>query len=237
MKTPAYKRVLIKVSGEALAGGKSTGLDFAFIDEVCKAVKQCVDMGAQIAIVVGGGNFWRRLKNGEGHMERSRADHMGMLATVMNALAVSDRTEQQGMSVKVMTSVAMTTFADVYTRRDAVKALENGTVVIFGGGTGNPYFSTDSAAALKASEIGADALLKATKVDGIYTADPKKDPKAKKYSTLKYETALEKRLKVMDSAAFALCMDNEIPIVVFDFFDGDALERVVKGEAVGTIVS
>ena len=168
MKTPAYKRVLIKVSGEALAGGNSTGLDFAFIDEVCKAVKQCVDMGAQVAIVVGGGNFWRGLKNGEGHMERSKADHMGMLATVMNALAVSDRMEQQGMSVKVMTSVAMTTFADVYTRRDAVAALENGTVVIFGGGTGNPFFSTDTAAALRACEIGADAILLAKNVDGVW---------------------------------------------------------------------
>ena len=237
MKTPAYKRVLIKVSGEALAGGKSTGLDFAFIDEVCKAVKQCVDMGAQVAIVVGGGNFWRGLKNGEGHMERSRADHMGMLATVMNALAVSDRMEQQGMSVKVMTSVAMTTFADVYTRRDAVKALENGTVVSFGGGTGNPYFSTDTAAALRACEIDADAILLAKNVDGVYTGDPRTDPTAVKYDSVPYAEVLEKHLNVMDMTATSLAMDNKIPAVVFPLADPENIVRAVLGENVGTTVT
>ena len=233
MKTPAYKRVLIKVSGEALAGGNSTGLDFAFIDEVCKAVKQCVDMGAQVAIGVGGGNFWRGLKNGEGHMERSKADHMGMLATVMNALAVSDRMEQQGMSVKVMTSVAMTTFADVYTRRDAVAALENGTVVIFGGGTGNPFFSTDTAAALRACEIGADAILLAKNVDGVYTADPRTDPAAVKYDSVPYAEVLEKHLNVMDMTATSLAMDNKIPAVVFPLADPENIVRAVLGENVG----
>ena len=237
MKTPAYKRVLIKVSGEALAGGDSTGLDFAFIDEVCKAVKQCVDMGAQVAIVVGGGNFWRGLKNGEGHMERSKADHMGMLATVMNALAVSDRMEQQGMSVKVMTSVAMTTFADVYTRRDAVAALENGTVVIFGGGTGNPFFSTDTAAALRACEIGADAILLAKNVDGVYTADPRTDPTAVKYDSVPYAEVLEKHLNVMDMTATSLAMDNKIPAVVFPLADPENIVRAVLGENVGTTVT
>ena len=237
MKTPAYKRVLIKVSGEALAGGNSTGLDFAFIDEVCKAVKQCVDMGAQVAIVVGGGNFWRGLKNGEGHMERSKADHMGMLATVMNALAVSDRMEQQGMSVKVMTSVAMTTFADVYTRRDAVAALENGTVVIFGGGTGNPFFSTDTAAALRACEIGADAILLAKNVDGVYTADPRTDPTAVKYDSVPYAEVLEKHLNVMDMTATSLAMDNRIPAVVFPLADPENIVRAVLGENVGTTVT
>jgi uridylate kinase len=237
MKTPAYKRVLIKVSGEALAGGNSTGLDFAFIDEVCKAVKQCVDMGAQVAIVVGGGNFWRGLKNGEGHMERSKADHMGMLATVMNALAVSDRMEQQGMSVKVMTSVAMTTFADVYTRRDAVAALENGTVVIFGGGTGNPFFSTDTAAALRACEIGADAILLAKNVDGVYTADPRTDPTAVKYDSVPYAEVLEKHLNVMDMTATSLAMDNKIPAVVFPLADPENIVRAVLGENVGTTVT
>lgn len=237
MKTPAYKRVLIKVSGEALAGGNSTGLDFAFIDEVCKAVKQCVDMGAQVAIVVGGGNFWRGLKNGEGHMERSKADHMGMLATVMNALAVSDRMEQQGMSVKVMTSVAMTTFADVYTRRDAVAALENGTVVIFGGGTGNPFFSTDTAAALRACEIGADAILLAKNVDGVYTADPRTDPAAVKYDSVPYAEVLEKHLNVMDMTATSLAMDNKIPAVVFPLADPENIVRAVLGENVGTTVT
>lgn len=237
MKTPAYKRVLIKVSGEALAGGNSTGLDFAFIDEVCKAVKQCVDIGAQVAIVVGGGNFWRGLKNGEGHMERSKADHMGMLATVMNALAVSDRMEQQGMSVKVMTSVAMTTFADVYTRRDAVAALENGTVVIFGGGTGNPFFSTDTAAALRACEIGADAILLAKNVDGVYTADPRTDPTAVKYDSVPYAEVLEKHLNVMDMTATSLAMDNKIPAVVFPLADPENIVRAVLGENVGTTVA
>ena len=237
MKTPAYKRVLIKVSGEALAGGNSTGLDFAFIDEVCKAVKQCVDMGAQVAIVVGGGNFWRGLKNGEGHMERSKADHMGMLATVMNALAVSDRMEQQGMSVKVMTSVAMTTFADVYTRRDAVAALEDGTVVIFGGGTGNPFFSTDTAAALRACEIGADAILLAKNVDGVYTADPRTDPTAVKYDSVPYAEVLEKHLNVMDMTATSLAMDNKIPAVVFPLADPENIVRAVFGENVGTTVT
>lgn len=237
MKTPAYKRVLIKVSGEALAGGNSTGLDFAFIDEVCKAVKQCVDMGAQVAIVVGGGNFWRGLKNGEGHMERSKADHMGMLATVMNALAVSDRMEQQGMSVKVMTSVAMTTFADVYTRRDAVAALENRTVVIFGGGTGNPFFSTDTAAALRACEIGADAILLAKNVDGVYTADPRTDPTAVKYDSVPYAEVLEKHLNVMDMTATSLAMDNKIPAVVFPLADPENIVRAVLGENVGTTVT
>lgn len=237
MKTPAYKRVLIKVSGEALAGGNSTGLDFAFIDEVCKAVKQCVDMGAQVAIVVGGGNFWRGLKDGEGHMERSKADHMGMLATVMNALAVSDRMEQQGMSVKVMTSVAMTTFADVYTRRDAVAALENGTVVIFGGGTGNPFFSTDTAAALRACEIGADAILLAKNVDGVYTADPRTDPTAVKYDSVPYAEVLEKHLNVMDMTATSLAMDNKIPAVVFPLADPENIVRAVLGENVGTTVT
>lgn len=234
---PVYKRVLIKVSGEALAGGNSTGLDFAFIDEVCKAVKQCVDMGAQVAIVVGGGNFWRGLKNGEGHMERSKADHMGMLATVMNALAVSDRMEQQGMSVKVMTSVAMTTFADVYTRRDAVAALENGTVVIFGGGTGNPFFSTDTAAALRACEIGADAILLAKNVDGVYTADPRTDPAAVKYDSVPYAEVLEKHLNVMDMTATSLAMDNKIPAVVFPLADPENIVRAVLGENVGTTVT
>ena len=237
MKTPAYKRVLIKVSGEALAGGNSTGLDFAFIDEVCKAVKQCVDMGAQVAIVVGGGNFWRGLKNGEGHMERSKADHMGLLATVMNAPAVSDRMEQQGMSVKVMTSVAMTTFADVYTRRDAVAALENGTVVIFGGGTGNPFFSTDTAAALRACEIGADAILLAKNVDGVYTADPRTDPTAVKYDSVPYAEVLEKHLNVMDMTATSLAMDNKIPAVVFPLADPENIVRAVLGENVGTTVT
>ena len=194
---PAYSRVLIKISGEALAGGKGTGLDFDFIEKVCLAVKKCTVMGVQTAIVVGGGNFWRGVKDGGGKMERSRADHMGMLATVMNALAVADKMEQLQMPVKVMTSVPMTTFADVYTRRDAVAELEAGKTVIFGGGTGNPYFSTDTAAALRAAEIGAGALLLAKNIDGVYSADPHTDKSAKKYVSVSYGEVLAKHLNVM----------------------------------------
>jgi uridylate kinase len=232
----AYRRVLIKISGEALAGGKGSGLDFGFIEKVCLAVKKCTDMGVQTAIVVGGGNFWRGVKDGGGRMERSKADHMGMLATVMNALAVSDRMEQLGMPVTVMTSVPMTTFADVYTRRDAVAALEAGKVVIFGGGTGNPYFSTDTAAALRAAEIGADALLLAKNIDGVYSADPRTDKSAVKYDAISYGEVLEGHLNVMDMTATSLAMDNNIPSVVFALSDPENIVRAVMGENAGTIV-
>jgi uridylate kinase len=232
----AYRRVLIKISGEALAGGKGSGLDFGFIEKVCLAVKKCTDMGVQTAIVVGGGNFWRGVKDGGGRMERSKADHMGMLATVMNALAVSDRMEQLGMPVTVMTSVPMTTFADVYTRRDAVAALEAGKVVIFGGGTGNPYFSTDTAAALRAAEIGADALLLAKNIDGVYSADPRTDKSAVKYDAISYGEVLEGHLNVMDMTATSLAMDNDIPSVVFALSDPENIVRAVMGENAGTIV-
>jgi len=234
---PAYKRVLIKISGEALAGGKSTGLDFPFIEQVGNAVKTCVDMGVQVGIVVGGGNFWRGAKDGGGKMERSRADHMGMLATVMNALAVCDKFEQMGMKAKVMTSVAMTTFADVYTRRDAVAALEDGTVVIFGGGTGNPYFSTDTGAALRAAEIGADALLLAKNIDGVYSADPRTDSSAVKYDTITYAEVLSKHLNVMDMTATSLASDNNIPSIVFALADPQNIVRTVCGENAGTVVN
>ena len=232
----AYRRVLIKISGEALAGGKGSGLDFGFIEKVCLAVKKCTDMGVQTAIVVGGGNFWRGVKDGGGRMERSKADHMGMLATVMNALAVSDRMEQLGMPVTVMTSVPMTTFADVYTRRDAVAALDAGKVVIFGGGTGNPYFSTDTAAALRAAEIGADALLLAKNIDGVYSADPRTDKSAVKYDAISYGEVLEGHLNVMDMTATSLAMDNDIPSVVFALSDPENIVRAVMGENAGTIV-
>jgi len=232
----AYRRVLIKISGEALAGGKGSGLDFGFIEKVCLAVKKCTEMGVQTAIVVGGGNFWRGVKDGGGRMERSKADHMGMLATVMNALAVSDRMEQLGMPVTVMTSVPMTTFADVYTRRDAVAALDAGKVVIFGGGTGNPYFSTDTAAALRAAEIGADALLLAKNIDGVYSADPRTDKSAVKYDAISYGEVLERHLNVMDMTATSLAMDNDIPSVVFALSDPENIVRAVMGENAGTIV-
>ena len=234
---PAYFRVLIKISGEALAGGKGTGLDFDFIEKVCLAVKKCTGMGVQTAIVVGGGNFWRGVKDGGGKMERSRADHMGMLATVMNALAVADKMEQLQMPVKVMTSVPMTTFADVYTRRDAVAELEAGKTVIFGGGTGNPYFSTDTAAALRAAEIGAGALLLAKNIDGVYSADPHTDKSAKKYVSVSYGEVLAKHLNVMDMTATSLAMDNGIPSVVFALSDPENIVRSVMGENPGTLVT
>lgn len=233
-----YKRILLKLSGEVLKNKESGDcIDASRLAFMAERVKKIHALGVEVGIVLGGGNIFRGLSGTKSGVNRVVGDSMGMLATIINALAMMNALESIGVPTRVMTSIEMPKLAEPFIQRRALRHFEKGRVVIFGGGTGNPYFSTDSAAALKASEIGADALLKATKVDGIYTADPMKDPKAKKYGSLKYETALEKRLKVMDSAAFALCMDNNIPIVVFDFFDGDALERVVKGEEVGTLVS
>ena len=233
-----YRRILLKLSGEVLRN-RETGdsIDASRLAFMAERVKKIHALGVQVGIVLGGGNIFRGLSGAKNGVNRVVGDSMGMLATIINGLAMMNALEEKGVPARVMTAIEMPKLAEPYIQRRALRHLEKGRVLIFAGGTGNPYFSTDSAAALRASEIGADALLKATKVDGIYTADPMKDPTAKKYGSLKYETALEKRLKVMDSAAFALCMDNGIPIVVFDFFDGNALERVVKGEAVGTIVS
>ncbi|MBQ6141360.1 MAG: UMP kinase [Kiritimatiellae bacterium] len=233
-----YGRILLKLSGEVL-GNRESGecIDPERLAFMAERVKKVHKMGVQVGIVLGGGNIFRGLTGAGKGVDRVTGDSMGMLATVINGLAMMNALEAVGVPARVMTAMDMPKIAEPFVQRKALRHFEKGRVVIFAGGTGNPYFSTDSAAALRASEIGADALLKATKVDGIYTADPKKDPKAKKYASLRYETALEKRLKVMDSAAFALCMDNAIPIVVFDFFDPGALERLMKGEAVGTIVS
>ena len=233
-----YGRILLKLSGEVL-GNRESGecIDPERLAFMAERVKKVHKMGVQVGIVLGGGNIFRGLTGAGKGVDRVTGDSMGMLATVINGLAMMNALEAVGVPARVMTAMDMPKIAEPFVQRKALRHFEKGRVVIFAGGTGNPYFSTDSAAALRASEIGADALLKATKVDGIYTADPKKDPKAKKYASLRYETALEKRLKVMDSAAFALCMDNAIPIVVFDFFDPRALERLMKGEAVGTIVS
>ena len=233
-----YGRILLKLSGEVL-GNRESGecIDPERLAFMAERVKKVLKMGVQVGIVLGGGNIFRGLTGAGKGVDRVTGDSMGMLATVINGLAMMNALEAVGVPARVMTAMDMPKIAEPFVQRKALRHFEKGRVVIFAGGTGNPYFSTDSAAALRASEIGADALLKATKVDGIYTADPKKDPKAKKYASLRYETALEKRLKVMDSAAFALCMDNAIPIVVFDFFDPGALERLMKGEAVGTIVS
>ena len=231
-----YRRVLLKISGEALAGEKKTGLDFEIIRSVCEAVKRCTEKGVQVGIVVGGGNFWRGLKDGAERMERSRADHMGMLATAMNALAVSDVFEQLGVPCEVQTAVDMLRIAEPFSRRGAEAALNAGKVVIFGCGTGSPYFSTDTGAALKAAEIGADALLLAKNIDGVYSADPRKDPNAVKYEHITYGEVLSKRLAVMDSTATSLAMDNDIPVVVFALADPENIVRVVCGEAVGTRV-
>ena len=233
-----YKRILLKLSGEVL-GNRETGecIDPAHLDFMAQRILKIHQMGVQVGIVLGGGNIFRGLTGAGKGVNRVTGDSMGMLATIINGLAMMNALESLGIPTRVMTAIDMPKIAEPFIQRKAIRHFEKGRVVIFAGGTGNPYFSTDSAAALRASEIGADALLKATKVDGIYTADPKEDPNARKYGSLRYETALEKRLKVMDSAAFALCMDNGIPIIVFDFFDENALEGVVKGEAVGTIVS
>ncbi len=233
-----YRRILLKLSGEVLKN-RDTGdsIDASRLAFMAERVKKIHDCGVEVGIVLGGGNIFRGLSGAKNGVNRVVGDSMGMLATIINGLAMMNALEQIGVPTRVMTSIEMPKLAEPFIQRKAIRHFEKGRVVVFAGGTGNPYFSTDSAAALRASEIGADALLKATKVDGIYTADPMKDPNAKRYGSLDYETALEKHLKVMDSAAFALCMDNNIPIIVFDFFDGDALERVVNGEAVGTLVS
>ena len=233
-----YKRILLKLSGEVLRN-RDTGdsIDASRLAFMAERVKKIHALGVQVGIVLGGGNIFRGLSGAKNGVNRVVGDSMGMLATIINGLAMMNALEQVGVPTRVMTAIDMPKLAEPFIQRKAIRHLEKGRVCIFAGGTGNPYFSTDSAAALRASEIGAEALLKATKVDGIYTADPMKDPRAKKYGFIKYETALAKRLKVMDAAAFALCMDNNIPIVVFDFFDGNALSRVVKGDAVGTLVS
>ena len=217
MSEPKYKRVLLKISGEALAGDAHRGLNFDVVGSVCDVVKRCVEAGVQVGIVVGGGNFWRGLKDGGDRMERTRADHMGMLATVINALA-------------------MERIAEPFNRAEAVKHLESGKVVIFGCGTGNPYFSTDTGAALRAVEINADAMLLAKNIDGVYSADPAKDPNAVKYDSITYDEVLAKHLAVMDTTATSLSMDNHIPIAVFALKDPENIYRVVMGEKIGTTV-
>lgn len=232
----AYRRVLLKISGEALAGAASRGLDFDVIGQVCDVVKKCVEAGVQMGIVVGGGNFWRGLKDGGDRMERTRADQMGMLATVINCLAVADSLEQRGVDVRVQTAVEMNKIAEPYIRSKAIRHMEKGRVVIFGCGTGNPYFSTDTGAALRAAEINADVILLAKNIDGVYSADPAKDPEAVKYDRITYNEMLAKRLMVMDSTATSLSMDNNIPILLFALKDPENIYRAVMGETIGTIV-
>ena len=237
MQEPMYKRVLLKISGEALSGNKHVGLDFDVISSVCDVIKEAVSMGVQVGVVIGGGNFWRGLKDGNGKMERVRADHMGMLATAMNCLAMADVLEQKGVDVRVQTAVEMRAVAEPYIRSRAIRHLEKGRVVIFGCGTGNPYFSTDTAAVLRAAEIDADVILLAKNVDGVYTADPVKDPTAVKYDTISYDDVLAQHLMVMDSTATSLSMDNHIPVLLFALKDPRNIVRAICGEKVGTIVS
>ena len=222
-----YKRILLKLSGEALAGGQHRGLDFNTIGEVCDVVGQCVAQGVQVAIVVGGGNFWRGLKDGSGRMERTRAD---------NALAVADCLEQRQIPVRVQTAIEMKSIAEPYIRGKAIAHLERGRVVIFGCGTGNPYFSTDTGAVLRGVEIGADAILLAKNVDGVYSADPAKDPAAQRYEHLTYDEVLAQHLQATDTTAMTLAMDNQMPIVVFELKDPQNILRVVQGEKIGTII-
>ena len=236
METPKYKRVLLKISGEALAGEKHFGLDFEVIGRVCDSIREAVAMGVQVGVVVGGGNFWRGVKDGGGRMERTRADHMGMMATVMNCLAVADVLEQKGVPVRVQTAVEMRAMAEPYIRGRAIHHLEKGRVVIFGCGTGNPFFSTDTAAVLRAAEIGAEVILLAKNVDGVYSADPNKDPNAVKYDVITYDEVLAKHLAVMDSTATSLSMDNHIPVLLFALKDPWNIIRVLRGEKIGTIV-
>ena len=236
MTKPQYKRVLIKISGEALAGAASRGLDFGVIGEVCHVIKKCADAGVQVGVVVGGGNFWRGVKDGGDKMERTRADHMGMLATTLNCLALADVMEQAGLEVRVQTAIEMRAIAEPYIRSRAIRHLEKGRVVIFGCGTGNPFVSTDTAAVLRAAEIDADAILLAKNIDGVYSADPNKDPSAVKYDTITYDEILAQHLEVMDSTATSLSMDNKIPVILFALKDPENIYRVVMGEKIGTIV-
>ena len=235
-----YKRILLKVSGEALgektAQGDGFGLDFKKIGEVCEAIKECVDMGVQVGLVIGGGNFWRGVKNGSGKMQRSHADAMGMLATVMNAIAVADVLEQYGMDARVLTAVEIHKYAEYFTRDLANRYLNEGKVVIFAAGTGNPYFSTDTGAVLRGVEIEADAILMAKNVDAIYSADPNKDPNAVRYTNLTYAEALAKNLKATDITAMALAMDNDMTMVCFGLDTENSIIRVVRGEEIGTTV-
>ena len=236
MDQPEYKRVLIKISGEALAGDKHFGLDFQVMGRVAEVIRECVDMGVQVGVVIGGGNFWRGVKDGEGHIERTRADHMGMLATAMNCMAMADVLEQKGVDVRVQTALEIRAVAEPYIRARAIRHLEKGRVVIFGCGIGCPFFSTDTAAVLRAAEIDADVILLAKNVDGVYTADPAKDPTAVKYDTISYDDVLAQHLMVMDSTATSLSMDNHIPVLLFALKDPHNIIRALMGENVGTIV-
>jgi uridylate kinase len=237
MSAPYYRRVLLKLSGEALAGAQGYGIDPDTLTTIAREIKEVVDLGVQLALVIGGGNIFRGLAASSKGMDRASADYMGMLATVINSLAMQDALEKVGVLTRVQSAIAMSEVAEPYIRRRAMRHLEKGRVVIFGAGTGNPYFTTDTAASLRAMEIGADVILKGTKVDGVYTADPKKDSDAVKFEQLTYIDVLRKGLQVMDATATSLCMDNNLPIVVFDITTPGNVKRLVMGDKIGTIVT
>lgn len=236
MDTIKYRRILLKLSGEALAGEQGYGIDPAVITAIAAEIKEVVALGVEVALVIGGGNIFRGLAASSKGMDRASADYMGMLATVMNSLAMQDALEKQGVDTRVQSAIEMQQIAEPYIRRRAVRHLEKGRVVIFSAGTGNPYFTTDTAASLRAMEINAEVILKATKVDGVYSADPKKDRDAVKLPTLTYLEVLQKGLQVMDATATSLCMDNNLPMIIFDMTQRDNIKKVVFGEQIGTIV-
>ena len=233
---PAFKRILLKASGEALMGAQNYGVDVKVARSIAEEIRTVRDLGVEVAVVVGGGNIFRGVSESAGDMDRSSADYIGMLATVMNAVVLQDALEKVGVHTRVLSAINIPQVAEPFIRRRAIRHLEKGRVVIFAAGTGNPYFTTDSAAALRALEIRADAILKATKVDGVYTADPVKDPTATRFDCITYQEVLERQLKVMDASAISLCMDNDLPIVVFNMRTPGNIVRVVSGESVGTRV-
>jgi uridylate kinase len=237
MGEPKFRRILLKLGGEALAGPDGFGIDPQRAEQVAEKLLQLHGMGVEVAIVIGAGNLWRGREGIERGMERATADYMGMLGTVINAMALMDAIERAGQVTRVMSAVEMRAVAEPYIRRRAIRHLEKGRIVILGGGTGNPYFSTDTAAALRAMEIEADIVIKATKVDGIYDADPELNPDATRFDHLTYIEALNRRLQVMDSTAISLCMDNQLPLLVLDMWQSDSLQKAVMGEAVGTVIS
>jgi len=237
MAQSPYKRIMLKLSGEALMGDQQYGIDLAVLDKIASEIKEIYGLGIEIAVVIGGGNIFRGLAASAKGMERASADYMGMLATVLNALALQNALENRGVVTRVQSAIEMRELAEPYIRRKAVRHLEKKRVVIFAAGTGNPYFTTDTAAALRAMEIGAEVIMKATKVDGVYSADPVKDPTATKYDRLTYIEVLQKDLRVMDATAISLCMDNNLPIIVFDLNTAGNINRIVRGESVGTLVA
>lgn len=233
---PKYKRILLKLSGEALMGNKNFGMDSEVISQYAREIKSITDLGVEVALVIGGGNIYRGMNEAETGIERAHGDYMGMLATVINGMALQAGLEKTGVFTRLQSAIKMEQIAEPYIRRRAIRHLQKGRVVIFGAGTGNPYFTTDTAGSLRAIEINADVILKGTRVDGVYTADPEKDPSAVKYETVSYQECLTKNLRIMDMTAFTLCMENNLPIIVFDMNKEGNLSKVIMGEPVGTLI-